>query len=117
VKSFLPLILLVVFFYMLVLRPAQKRQKQALQVADSLQVGAEVVTTGGMSARIHAVSEQHVELEIAPGVVVRFARGAVARVVPPEEPADDHAADPSAEPSALTDSSPADDEPRNTTET
>jgi preprotein translocase subunit YajC len=112
VKSFLPLLLLVVFFYALVLRPSQKRQKQALQVADSLQVGAEVVTTGGMAARIHAVSETQVELEIAPGVVVRFAKGAIARVVPPED-ADDVAG----EPAALTDSSPADDEPRNTTET
>jgi preprotein translocase subunit YajC len=109
IGSFLPLVLLVVLFYALVLRPAQRRQRQAATVADALEPGTQIVTTAGMFATVHAVEDKQVLLEIAPGVVVRFAKGAVARVVPPDEP------DVSIESGA--DSSAAQDEPTNTTET
>ena len=138
IGSFFPLIILAVLFYALVLRPAQRRQRQAAQVSGSLEVGAEVMTTAGMLATIHAVTDTHVELEVAPGVVVRFVRGAVAKVVPPSddgvdshERADtghtDHAegSDGSAgsvasvdlrKPAAAGDSSEQDEPPRNTSE-
>lgn len=84
--TFLPLIVLALLFYALVLRPAQRRQRQAAQTSSALEPGLEVVTTSGMLATIHAVTDKHVDLEIAPGVVVRFVKGAIARVVPPEDP-------------------------------
>jgi preprotein translocase subunit YajC len=84
--TFLPLIVLAVLFYVLVLRPAQRRQRKAAQTASALAPGLEVVTSAGMLATIHAVTDKHVELEIAPGVIVRYVKGAIARVVPPEEP-------------------------------
>lgn len=131
IGSFFPLIILVVLFYALVLRPAQRRQRQAAQVSSSLEVGAEVLTTAGMLATIHAVTDSHVELEIAPGVIVRFVRGAVAKVVPPSDESDDtvdavdtdhrHGLDGSvtsvdlSKPAAAGDSSSSDDPPRNTT--
>jgi preprotein translocase subunit YajC len=115
VKSLLPLILIVVFFYAIVLRPAQKRQRLAAQTTDSLQVGADVITTSGMLATVHAVDDKHVELEIAPGVYVRFNKAAVARVMAPEEPDEHEALDGPAD--GAPDSSPSDGEPRNTTET
>ena len=137
IGSFFPLIILVVLFYALVLRPAQRRQRQAAQVSSSLEVGAEVLTTAGMMATIHAVTDSHVELEIAPGVIVRFVRGAVAKVVPPSDESDDtvdavdavdavdtdhrHGLDGSvtsvdlSKPAAAGDSSSSDDPPRNTT--
>ena len=97
--SLLPLVLLAVLFYMM-MRSSKRRQRQAAQVADSLQPGAEVVTTAGMLGTVRAVDDKHVELEVAPGVVVRYVKGAIARVVPPE----------------VEESSPAQDEPTNTTE-
>lgn len=109
--SYLPLIVLAVLFYVLVLRPAQRRQRQAAQVSDSLQVGAEVMTTSGMFATIHEVTDTHVALEVAPGVVVRYVKGAISKVVQPDEPEPDEPDEP-----AGTDSSTDDDAPRNTTE-
>ena len=97
--SLLPLALLAVLFFMM-MRSSKRRQRQAAQTADSLQPGAEVITTAGMLATVHAVDDKHVQLEIAPGVVVRYVKGAVARVVLPE----------------VEDSSPVQDEPTNTTE-
>lgn len=106
--SLLPLLLLAVFFYVLVLRPSQRRQRAAAQVTASLEPGMQIVTTAGMFATVRAVQDNHVDLEIAPGVVVRFAKGAVSRVEPPE------VADPS---SSAEDSGSSRDEPTNTTET
>ena len=107
--SLLPLVLLAVLFYMM-MRSSKRRQRQATQVADSLHPGAEVITTAGMLATVHAVDDKHVELEIAPGVVVRYVKGAVARVVPPEDP------DPDPDLDADAGSSTAHDEPTNTTD-
>ena len=81
--SLLPLVLLAALFYMM-MRSSKRRQRQAAQVADALQPGAEIITTAGMLATVHAVDNKNVELEIAPGVVVRYVKAAVARVVPPE---------------------------------
>jgi len=105
--SLLPLVLLAALFYMLT-RSSKRRQRAAAQVADALTPGAEIITTAGMLATVRAVDDKNVELEIAPGVVVRYVKAAVARVVPPEVD-DDGPPEP--------DSSPDEDEPTNTTET
>jgi len=105
--SLLPLVLLAALFYMMT-RSSKRRQRAAAQVADALQPGAEIITTAGMLATVRAVDDKNVELEIAPGVVVRFVKAAVARVVPPEVDEDD---------APEQSSSPEPDEPTNTTET
>lgn len=128
IGNFFPLIILAVLFYALVLRPAQRRQRQAAQVSSSLEVGAEVMTTAGMLATIHAVTDSHVELEVAPGVVVRFVRGAVAKVIPAADESDDTVDTYDAagsddavtsvdlrKPAAAGDSSEQEEPPRNTT--
>ena len=109
--SLLPLLLLAVFFYALILRPAQRRQRAAAAVAASVEPGAAVVTTAGMHATVHAVDDKTVDLEIAPGVVVRFAKGAIAKVVSAEVDGAE------ANSGGAHDSSDSQDEPRNTTET
>jgi preprotein translocase subunit YajC len=82
-SGYLFLILIVAFFYFLVIRPQQRRQRQAAQLSRSLEPGQEVMTTAGLFGTVKAVTDDHVELEIAPGVVVRYVKGAIARVVPP----------------------------------
>src|SRR5690349_4020598 len=44
----------------------------------SVGVGDEVVTTGGIHGTVRTLGDDTVELEIAPGVVVTLARGAIA---------------------------------------
>jgi preprotein translocase subunit YajC len=79
--NFLPLILLVLAFYLLILRPARNRQRQALETQRSLQPGAQVVTTAGLYATVAAVEDEVVLLEVAPGVTCRYAKPAVARIL------------------------------------
>lgn len=79
----LPLLLIVVFFYLLLIRPARARQREALQLQRSLSVGQEVMTTSGLYGRVSAIEDEVVVLETAPGVTSRWSRAAVARVVGP----------------------------------
>jgi preprotein translocase subunit YajC len=68
---------------------SQRRRSRAVQeVQRQLRPGMNVMTTAGLFAEVQAVEDDAVHLEIAPGVVCRFARASVARVVdaPGDEP-------------------------------
>lgn len=87
------------------IRPQQKRRREAMEMQNKLGPGDEIVTIGGLHGTVVAVADDVVTLEIAPDVHVRFARPAVARVVT-------RADEPAAEEPAAADE-PAADEPPN----
>ncbi|GAA2992744.1 hypothetical protein GCM10020229_01540 [Kitasatospora albolonga] len=99
----LPLIMIAVLFMMF--RSNKKRQEQAQQMRSGLEPGAGVRTIGGMYALVKSVNEETVELELAPGVVAHFTKGAIAAVLEPQEydaiingrPADEEPQDEAAE--------------------
>lgn len=79
----IPLALLAVVFFILIIRPMRARQRQyaALRsMQDALQPGAKVMISSGIHGTIHHLDETTVGLEVAPGVVVTVARGAVAEI-------------------------------------
>ena len=84
-------ILLVVLMYVLLVRPQQQRARRQRDLVASLQIGAEVQTAGGLMGRIVGLDDELVRIEAAPGVVLTFVRGAIARVVEVEEPPDEDA--------------------------
>ena len=77
------LVLLLVAFFALVVRPQRARLRQAQQVRASLAVGQRVMTTSGLHGTIRGLddTDDTVLLEVAPGVQVRWATGAIARVL------------------------------------
>ena len=77
------LLLLLTSFYFLVLRPQQKRVKAAQQVREQLRPGLRVMTTSGLQATLVAVEDDVAVLEVAPGVQVRWALGAVGTILEP----------------------------------
>jgi preprotein translocase subunit YajC len=82
--SFTPLLLIVLLFgamYFMMIRPQQKRRREAQAMQAALGPGDQIVTIGGLHATVVAVDDDVVTVEIAPGVNVRFARPAIARVV------------------------------------
>ncbi len=81
--AIVPILLIVVAFYFLILRPAQRRQAEQRRVVASLEPGVQVMTSGGLLGTVVAVEGDQVHLEIADGVVVRYVDGAIARVIPP----------------------------------
>lgn len=81
--SFVPLILVVVIFYLFLVRPQQKRMAEYQKLVAGLRRGDRVVTTGGIIGTIHRVedSSPDVTVEIAEGVRVRVQRNAIAEVL------------------------------------
>lgn len=83
--SFLPLILIVVVFYLVLIRPQQKRRRQLAELQNQLHRGQRVMTNSMLFANVSAVDEDQVVLEIAPGVECRFSKSAVVQVFGPAE--------------------------------
>lgn len=80
--SLLPLILIVVVFWFLLIRPQMKRNKEHRQLVSNLSKGDEIVSAGGLLGRITEVDESFVTVELADNVVVRMQRHSIAQVVP-----------------------------------
>lgn len=84
-SSLFPLLMIVLLFgvmYFMMIRPQQRRRREAAQMQSSLTPGTEVVTIGGLYGVVTGMDDETVTLEVAPGVTVRYARPAIARVVP-----------------------------------
>ena len=79
----MPLLLIVLLFgvmYFMMIRPQQKRRREAQAMQAALGPGDEIVTIGGLHGTVVTVDDDVVTLEISPGVMARFARPAIARV-------------------------------------
>ena len=82
------LILLVLMWFMLI-RPQRRRQMETQRLLNSLAVGKEVVTAGGLYGTVTAIEEDEARIEIADGVEVRVAKRAIAGVLSEDEEAEE----------------------------
>ena len=73
------LLLMGVFFYFLLIRPQQRRARQQRALIDSLEIGDEVMTIGGLYGTIRRLDDDRVTLEVAPGVDLQYSKSAIAR--------------------------------------
>jgi preprotein translocase subunit YajC len=83
--QYVPLVLVVFAFWLLVLRPARNRQKEFLTTQGALAPGSRVMLASGIFGELVSVGDDEVELRVAPDVVVTVARQAVAKVVVPQD--------------------------------
>jgi preprotein translocase subunit YajC len=80
--TFLPMIAIFVVFYFLLIRPQQKKAKEARAMLAALQKGDEVVTAGGLLGRIAKLTDQYATIEVAPNTEITVQRQAVAQLLP-----------------------------------
>ncbi|WP_264084197.1 preprotein translocase subunit YajC [Plantactinospora soyae] len=84
----MPILMIVLLFgvmYFMMIRPQQRKRREAEQMQRSIGAGDEVVTIGGLYGTVTGVDDETVMLEVAPGVQTRYARPAIARVIKPVE--------------------------------
>ena len=74
---FLPLMFAVLYFVLI--RPQQRRAKKTQALQRAVEVGDEILTTSGLYGIVTAMDDDDVWLEVAEGVELRLARGAVLR--------------------------------------
>jgi preprotein translocase subunit YajC len=68
-----------------VLVPQRRATRAKLAMQDSIDVGDEIVTAGGLYGYVTALGDDELDVEIAPGTVVRIATRAIAAVIEPDE--------------------------------
>jgi preprotein translocase subunit YajC len=76
-----PWLLIFVIFYLLMIRPQQKRVKEHQAAIAAIKKGDEIVTGGGIRGRVTKVSEDEAEVEIAQGVKVRIVKTTITQVL------------------------------------
>jgi preprotein translocase subunit YajC len=79
--GFLPLVLMVLIFYFMIMRPSQKRRKDHQMMLDNIKKGDKVVTSGGIHGTVAGLDEKTVLVEIADKVKVKLDRGYIANVI------------------------------------
>ena len=73
----IPFALVLGIFYFVILLPMKRRQKKVQEFLDGLKVGDRVVTTGGIFGSIAKITDQSIQLQIAPNVRVDVSRAAI----------------------------------------
>ncbi len=76
----LPMLLIIAVFYMLLIRPQQKRQKQLQETISQLKAGDRIVTTGGVIGTITTVRDTSFLIRSAEKSILEIARSAVAGI-------------------------------------
>src|SRR5215213_7570764 len=76
----LPLVLIIAVFYVLLIRPQQKRQRQLQETVASLKIGDRVVTNGGIIGVITTVRDSSFLIRSADKSIIEIARTAIADI-------------------------------------
>ena len=86
--TFLPFLLIIAVFYLMLVRPNQKKQKQWQEMRASLKLGDRITTTGGMRGTIISLKEDAVQLRVPPdGIKLEVVKSAIASVTTNQEEA------------------------------
>ena len=80
--AILPLLLMFGIFYFLLIRPQQKKAKEHKNMVGALKKGDEIITNGGMLAKITNVEEGFLTCQIAANVEVKIQSNAVSAILP-----------------------------------
>ena len=84
--QFLPFVLIIGVFYMLMIRPNQKRQKVWQEMLANVKPGDKVTTTGGIRGTIIALRDDAIQLRVPPdNIKIEVLKSAIAAVTTPEE--------------------------------
>lgn len=76
--NFLPLILIIVVFYLFFIRPQMKKSKDQRKFRENLQKGNKVVTIGGLHGKILEITDTTVTLDVGNQVRLTFEKSAIA---------------------------------------
>lgn len=82
-----PIILMVVLFYFMLIRPQQKRAKEHQVMLGNIKRGDSVVLSSGVLGKVVRVEDKEVGVEIAQGVTVKVRKGMITEVSAKGDPA------------------------------
>ncbi len=71
-----------VLIYFLMIRPENKRRKAHKTMLESLEVGDEVITSGGVLGRVTKVHDQYIDISVSNNVNLKFQKNSVSNILP-----------------------------------
>lgn len=74
ITSFAPFILIFVLFYVLLIRPQQKRQREHREMLEAIKKGDKIITNGGLMGTIVGVTKEVISLQISDNTRVKILR-------------------------------------------
>ncbi|MGA8245387.1 MAG: preprotein translocase subunit YajC [Nocardioides sp.] len=87
--AILPLLGIAVLFWLILIRPAQRRQRSLAQLQSRVSVGDRVMLTSGILGTVRGLDDRTVSLEVSEGVTLKVVRAAVGSVETSATPDDD----------------------------
>ena len=79
-STLVQLVLILLIFYFLLIRPQQKRVKEHADMVNNLKIGDNVVTNSGIYGVISNIDDNKIALAIAPDVVIQIEKMAISSV-------------------------------------
>jgi len=79
--SFAPLILVFIIFYILLIRPQQKKAKEHQRMLGQIKKNDDVMTSGGIYGKVVTLADTVVTLEVAPNVRIRVHRPQISDIL------------------------------------
>ena len=80
IMQFLPIVAIFILFYVLLIRPQQKRAKEHQAAIGAVKRGDTVVLSSGMIGKVTRVENEEAMVEVAQGVNVRVVKSMIADV-------------------------------------
>lgn len=80
-----PMLLMLVMMYFIMIRPQRKKQKELATMLDSLKIGDEVITAGGIHGIVANKSDRTVTVKVQDGVKIKFEKASVTQVFSKEK--------------------------------
>ena len=74
-----PMIIIFVIFYLLLIRPQQKKEQERLRMISALNKGDRVITQGGIYGTVIDVKEDRIVLEVGEKIRLNFIKSAISR--------------------------------------
>jgi preprotein translocase subunit YajC len=71
-----------VLFYFMLIRPQNKKAKEHRDLLGRLKKGDEIITSGGILAKVVSLDEQYIKVSPAEGIEMSLQKGAVSTVLP-----------------------------------
>jgi len=89
IGTFLPFIAVILIFYLLIIRPQNKKRKETEKMLGAIKKGDKIVTIGGIHGTVQSVKESTVIIKVDDNVKLEFLRSAVSSIVTPSEKKED----------------------------
>ena len=73
---------LLLFMYIVIIRPQNKRNKEINEMLSKLEIGSEVIAASGIIGKVKAIKGEYISLEVSESVVFKLQRSAIANILP-----------------------------------